>query len=183
MVIVAIICKCEALVRHGYLRYDCALNKCGLLVFVDLTYARFASLLTVASGWTRNGFRSKTTTRSQPRAELRHVGIVVKSAVIAPDSKRLWTNGLLCSGLCGVLKKINEESAELILMACAQDSDCVILGAADPICHVTLALELLNTSFESMADVFRNRTHTADNINTLGAHLAVFRAAEQAFAK
>ncbi|ATW06111.1 Phosphoribosyl-ATP pyrophosphatase [Candidatus Hodgkinia cicadicola] len=100
--------------------------------------------------------------------ELRDISVVVKSVVITPDNKESWTNRLLCSGLCGILKKVNEESAELILAACAQNSDCVILEAADLIYHVMIALRPLNISFESIADVFRNQLNTTARVYTLG---------------
>ncbi len=107
--------------------------------------------------------------------ELRAVSVAVKSVVITPDNKEPRTNRLLCSGLCGILKKVNEEAAELILAACAQDSGCVILEAADLIYYVLLALRPLNISFESIASVFRNQINTAAQIHTLGVleHLAV----------
>ncbi|AUG26232.1 Phosphoribosyl-ATP pyrophosphatase [Candidatus Hodgkinia cicadicola] len=107
--------------------------------------------------------------------ELRDVSVVVKSVVITPDNKEFWTNGLLCSGLCGILKKVSEGSAGLILAACAQDSHCVILEAADLIYYVMLALRPLNISFESITNVFRNQINTTAQVYTLGAleHLAV----------
>ncbi|XXN13554.1 MAG: phosphoribosyl-ATP diphosphatase [Candidatus Hodgkinia cicadicola] len=100
-------------------------------------------------------------------AELKRVSAVVKSVVITPINKESWTNRLLCSGLCGILKKINEESAELSLAACAQNSDCVILEAADLIYHVVLVLRPLKISFESITNVFRNQVNTMAQINTL----------------
>ncbi|ATW05901.1 Phosphoribosyl-ATP pyrophosphatase [Candidatus Hodgkinia cicadicola] len=100
--------------------------------------------------------------------ELRDISVVVKSVAITPDNKGSWTNGLLCSGLCGILKKVNDESAGLILAVCAQGSDCVILGAAGLIYHVMLALKPLNISFESIADVFRDQINTTARIYTLG---------------
>ncbi|AUI38896.1 Phosphoribosyl-ATP pyrophosphatase [Candidatus Hodgkinia cicadicola] len=107
--------------------------------------------------------------------ELRDVSVVVKSVAVTPDGKQFWTNGLLCSGLCGILKKVSEESAELILAACAQDSACVILEAADLIYYVMFVLRPLNISFESIANVFRNQIRATAQIHTLGAlqHLAV----------
>ncbi|AUG34116.1 Phosphoribosyl-ATP pyrophosphatase [Candidatus Hodgkinia cicadicola] len=100
--------------------------------------------------------------------ELRDISVAVKSVVITPDNKESWTNRLLCSGLCGMLKKVSEESAELILAACAQDSDCVILEAADLIYHVMLVLRPLGISFESITNVFRNQINSAAPVYTLG---------------
>lgn len=73
----------------------------------------------------------------------------------------------MCSGLCGILKKVNEEAAELALAACAQDDDSVILEAADLIYHVMLVLRPLKISFESLANVFRNQIGTTAQINSL----------------
>ncbi|AHL31090.1 MAG: phosphoribosyl-ATP pyrophosphatase [Candidatus Hodgkinia cicadicola] len=101
-------------------------------------------------------------------AELRRISVVVKSVVITPANKRSWTNRLLCSGLCGILKKVCEESAELILAAGAQDDASVISEAADLIYHVMLVLRPLNISFESLTNVFRDQINTTAPINTLG---------------
>ncbi|AUG91596.1 Phosphoribosyl-ATP pyrophosphatase [Candidatus Hodgkinia cicadicola] len=101
-------------------------------------------------------------------AELRGISAVVKSVVITPASKGFWTNRLLRSGLCGILKKVCEESAELILAAGAQDDGSVISEAADLIYHVMLVLRPLNISFESLTSVFRNQMNTTAPINTLG---------------
>ncbi|ATW06018.1 Phosphoribosyl-ATP pyrophosphatase [Candidatus Hodgkinia cicadicola] len=101
-------------------------------------------------------------------AELRDVSVVVKSVVIAPDNEEFWTNGLLRSGLCSVLKKVSRESAELILAASARDSECVVLEAADLIYHVMLALRPLNISFESITSVLGNQANTTARVNTLG---------------
>ncbi|AUG33926.1 Phosphoribosyl-ATP pyrophosphatase [Candidatus Hodgkinia cicadicola] len=100
--------------------------------------------------------------------ELRDISVAVKSVVITPDNKESWTNRLLCSGLCGILKKVNEESAELILAACAQDGVSVILEAADLIFHVMLVLRPLRISFESITSVFRNQINSTAQIYTLG---------------
>ncbi|AUG33774.1 Phosphoribosyl-ATP pyrophosphatase [Candidatus Hodgkinia cicadicola] len=106
--------------------------------------------------------------------ELRDISVVVKSAVITPDSKGSWPNRLLRSGLCGILKRINRESAELILAACARGGECVILEAADLIYHVMFVLRPLNISFESITNVFRDQTGVTAQIDTLGVlgHLA-----------
>ncbi len=100
--------------------------------------------------------------------ELRDISVVVKSVVITPDGEGSWTNRLLRSGLCAILERVNKESAELILAACARDSDCVILEAADLIYCVMLVLRPLNISFESLTDVFRNQINTTARIYTLG---------------
>ncbi|AUG34032.1 Phosphoribosyl-ATP pyrophosphatase [Candidatus Hodgkinia cicadicola] len=100
--------------------------------------------------------------------ELRDISVAVKSVVITPDDKERRTNRLLRSGLCGILKKVSGESAELILAACAQGGECVILEAADLIYHVMLVLRPLNISFESITNVFRNQINTTAQIYTLG---------------
>ncbi|AUI38868.1 Phosphoribosyl-ATP pyrophosphatase [Candidatus Hodgkinia cicadicola] len=100
--------------------------------------------------------------------ELRDISVVVKSAVVTPDNKGSWPNRLLRSGLCGILKRINKESAELILAACARDNGCVILEAADLIYHVMFVLRPLSISFESITNVFRNQIRATAQIYTLG---------------
>ncbi len=101
-------------------------------------------------------------------AELRDISAVVKSVVVAPDGESSWANRLLCSGLCGILRRVSKESAELTLAACVQGSSCVILEAADLIYHVMFVLRPLNISFESMAGVFGSQINATAPVYTLG---------------
>ncbi|XXM93236.1 MAG: phosphoribosyl-ATP diphosphatase [Candidatus Hodgkinia cicadicola] len=111
-------------------------------------------------------------------AELRDIDAVIRSianAKKANDFKTSWTAKLLSSGKCAVLKKVNEEVAELALAACAQHDSNVILEAADLIYHVVLVLLPLDIDFESLMDIFKAQANAPAQINSLGAleHLAV----------
>ncbi|XXM90059.1 phosphoribosyl-ATP diphosphatase [Candidatus Hodgkinia cicadicola] len=109
--------------------------------------------------------------------ELSDIDNTVRSVVISSrseDIKKSWINRVLNFGLCMVLKKINEEAAELVLAACAHRGSEVVMESADLVFHVILLLRPLDISFSSLAAILKEQARVKTQVRSLGVltHLA-----------
>ncbi|XXN19670.1 MAG: phosphoribosyl-ATP diphosphatase [Candidatus Hodgkinia cicadicola] len=111
----------------------------------------------------------KQMTLDPKNSELVEINSIVKSATVNESAARQsWTSKMLCGGLCSVLKKVNEEAAELVIAACAQTKKDTIMESADLIYHIILLLRPLGISFESLMLILKQQANVKARVCSLG---------------
>lgn len=91
---------------------------------------------------------------------IEEVFAVVKSRINFPKEKSYVSN-LTRGGLDAILKKIGEESTELILASKTSKSDSVVSEATDLIFHILVLLAYKGIELSDIADEFAKRRRHA----------------------
>ncbi|WGS83382.1 MAG: phosphoribosyl-ATP diphosphatase [Candidatus Hodgkinia cicadicola] len=104
-------------------------------------------------------------------SELRDLNRIIQAKAVAErlplPAKQSWTSKLLATGLHAVIKKVNEEAAELVLAACSECDRSVVMEAADLVYHVVVFLKATGLQMESVVRIIQHETNYLGRINSL----------------
>ncbi|ATY93526.1 Phosphoribosyl-ATP pyrophosphatase [Candidatus Hodgkinia cicadicola] len=146
------------------------MNKINITDRQSLTRASIKREYAIASFTDSEDNYKKEMILDSKNAELKAIDSIVRSAVVNKFTiKRSWTSKMLHGGLCSILKKVNEETAELVIAVCAQTDKHAIMESADLIYHIILLLRPLNISFESLMSILAKQAGLETKVYSLGA--------------